>query len=191
MILARASSISKSYGEGELRTDVLFDVSLALPAGELTLLMGPSGSGKTTLLSILAGLLRPSSGSVDLSLLDAKVVSLPYERPAAKDGGLQGTIPQIDFHYGNVWTNIPDTLFNELKPAFGDKFQVVIFHDGKEAYRGVLPYVRTFGAVPVGAPLLYLNSLLNVGFALNRGSFSAAHNLASGGGWTVRLERAP
>jgi putative ABC transport system ATP-binding protein len=65
-LLARAESVSKSYGTGALTTHVLFDVSLTLPAGELTLLMGPSGSGKTTLLSILAGLLRPSSGRVEL-----------------------------------------------------------------------------------------------------------------------------
>jgi putative ABC transport system ATP-binding protein len=65
-MLARATSVSKSYGEGALATRVLHEVSLALPAGELALLMGPSGSGKTTLISILAGLLRPSSGSVEL-----------------------------------------------------------------------------------------------------------------------------
>jgi S-adenosylmethionine hydrolase len=124
-------------------------------------------------------------------LLDPKVVSLPYERASQEGGVLRGTIPQIDFHYGNVWTNIPDTLFNELKPAFGDRFTVVISHDGKEVYRGTLPYVRTFGDVKEGEPLLYLNSLLNVSFALNMGSFSEKHGLASGGTWTVRVERAP
>jgi putative ABC transport system ATP-binding protein len=66
MMLARATSVHKSFGAGALVTPVLHDVSLALPAGELALLMGPSGSGKTTLLSILAGLLRPSSGQVEL-----------------------------------------------------------------------------------------------------------------------------
>ena len=122
-------------------------------------------------------------------LLESKVVSLSYERAAVDGKALKGTIPMIDFHYGNVWTNIPDTLLNELKPAFGDKFLVVIFHDGKEAYRGVMPYARTFGDVPEGSPLLYLNSLLNVGFALNMGSFSEKHGLASGGNWTVRIEK--
>ena len=124
-------------------------------------------------------------------LLEPKVISLPYEHAAVAGNALKGTIPMIDFHYGNVWTNIPDTLFNELKPAFGEKFLVVIFHDGKETYRGVMPYVRTFGDVPEGAPLLYLNSLLNVAFALNMGSFSEKHGLSSGGNWTVRIERAP
>ena len=138
---------------------------------------------------------RLASGTITYEqvgpLLESKVVSLPYERAAAAGGVLKGTIPLIDFHYGNVWTNIPDALFNELKPVFGDKFTVVIFHDGKEVYRGIIPYVRTFGEVKQGEPLLYLNSLLNVAFALNRGSFSAKHGLSSGGGWTVRIERAP
>ena len=50
---------------------------------------------------------------------------------------------------------------------------------------------RTFGDVKQGEPLLYLNSLLNVSFALNRGSFATQHGLSSGGDWTVRIERAP
>jgi putative ABC transport system ATP-binding protein len=65
-ILVRAEAVTKTYGSGELATPVLHSVSLALPAGELVLLMGPSGSGKTTLISVLAGLLRPTSGRVEL-----------------------------------------------------------------------------------------------------------------------------
>ena len=138
---------------------------------------------------------RLASGTITFEqvgpLLEPKVISLPYEKPGLEKGVLRGTIPMVDFHYGNVWTNIPDTLFNELKPAFGDKFLVVIYHEGREAFRGVLPYVRTFGEVAEDAPLLYLNSLLNVSFALNMGSFSQKHGLASGGGWTTGVEKAP
>ena len=123
-------------------------------------------------------------------LLEPKVVSLPYERASHAGGVLRGTLPQIDFHYGNVWSNIPDTLFNELKPVYGEKFTVTIFHDGKEAYRGVMPYVRTFGEVPEGTPLLYLDSLLDVAFALNMGNFAQKFGLSSGSGWSVRVERA-
>jgi S-adenosylmethionine hydrolase len=123
-------------------------------------------------------------------LLEPKVVSLPYERAAQGNGVLRGTIPTLDYQYGNVWTNIPDSLFNELKPAFGEKFTVTILHDGQEVYRGVMPYVRTFGDVPVGEPLLYLDELLDVAFALNMGNFARQHGLGYGGTWSVRVERA-
>ena len=137
---------------------------------------------------------RLASGTITFEqvgpLLEPKVVSLPYEHAARTDGVLHGTIPTIDFQYGNVWTNIPDSLFNELKPGFGEKFSVTIFHDGKEVYHGVMPYVRTFGDVPKGEPLLYLDELLDVAFALNMDSFTRKFGLSSGGGWSVRVERA-
>ncbi len=56
--------LSRSFGQGAMKTTVLYDVSLQLFAGQITLLMGPSGSGKSTLLAVLSGLLRPDSGRV-------------------------------------------------------------------------------------------------------------------------------
>lgn len=125
--------------------------------------------------------------------LDPRVVTIPYRKPDRQGGVLTGAVPLTDFHYGNVWTNIPDTLFESLTPApaFGDRFLVVILKGDREVWRGVMPYVRTFGDVPEGQPLLYLNSLLNVSFALNRGNFAQAHGLGSGGEWSARVERAP
>lgn len=140
---------------------------------------------------------RLASGAITYEqvgpLLEPRITSLPYRKPAREGGALHGTIPLVDFHYGNVWTNIPDALFEALTPAprFGDRFAVAIRHNGREVWRGIMPYVRTFGDVPEGEPLLYLNSLLNVAFALNQGSFSEKHGLAAGGDWTVRVERAP
>jgi len=64
--LVRAAGVTKTYGEGALATPVLHGVDVEVREGELVLLMGPSGSGKTTLISILAGLLRPTSGYVEL-----------------------------------------------------------------------------------------------------------------------------
>jgi len=56
--------LSRSFGQGETKATVLYDVSLELFSGQITLLMGPSGSGKSTLLAILSGLLRPDGGRV-------------------------------------------------------------------------------------------------------------------------------
>lgn len=65
-VLVRADALEKTFGSGELETPVLKGIAMEVFAGELVLLMGPSGSGKTTLISILAGLLRPSAGHVEL-----------------------------------------------------------------------------------------------------------------------------
>jgi len=55
-------NVSKNYGDVE----ALKDLTLDFPRGELTSLLGPSGCGKTTLLKIIAGLLKPTSGDVEV-----------------------------------------------------------------------------------------------------------------------------
>jgi NitT/TauT family transport system ATP-binding protein len=58
-----ARNISKNYGDVE----ALRNMSLEFPRGQLTSLLGPSGCGKTTLLKIIAGLLKPTSGEVEVN----------------------------------------------------------------------------------------------------------------------------
>ncbi|MGH8971374.1 MAG: ABC transporter ATP-binding protein [Actinomycetes bacterium] len=71
---ARASGVSKQYGEGDAAVHALENVSVALQAGHYTAIMGPSGSGKSTLLHVLAGLDRPTSGEIFLG--DTEITSL-------------------------------------------------------------------------------------------------------------------
>src|SRR5262249_20959457 len=66
-IMLEAHNIVKQLGHGARKVRALKGVSLALHAGELTLLMGPSGSGKTTLLSILGCILSPSDGTLTVA----------------------------------------------------------------------------------------------------------------------------
>jgi len=61
-----ARDLGRRYGEGDTAVDALKGVSLGIAEGELTAVMGPSGSGKSTLMHILAGLDRPTSGTVDI-----------------------------------------------------------------------------------------------------------------------------
>jgi putative ABC transport system ATP-binding protein len=58
------SSVEKEFGSGVSAARALRGATLTVPFGSITMLVGPSGCGKTTLLSIIAGLLRPTSGSV-------------------------------------------------------------------------------------------------------------------------------
>jgi putative ABC transport system ATP-binding protein len=61
-----ANELARRYGEGDTAVDALRGVSLEVSRGQLTTVMGPSGSGKSTLMHILAGLDRPTSGSVSI-----------------------------------------------------------------------------------------------------------------------------
>lgn len=57
-------NVSKGYGEGNTRTEVLSDINLKIEESEFVAIVGFTGSGKTTLLKLMAGLLTPDSGEV-------------------------------------------------------------------------------------------------------------------------------
>lgn len=73
--------LSKTFGQGNSEVGVVRDCSCAIGASEIVLLMGPSGSGKTTLVSMLGGLLKPSSGAVEVC---GHVISELSEEQAAR-----------------------------------------------------------------------------------------------------------
>ncbi|WP_372791375.1 ABC transporter ATP-binding protein [Paraconexibacter sp.] len=64
--LVSAQDLTRQYGEGEAAVHALAGVTAEFPAGEFTAIMGASGSGKSTLMHCLAGLDRPTSGTVTL-----------------------------------------------------------------------------------------------------------------------------
>src|SRR5579875_3275288 len=80
--VVRASEVVRRYGEGDASVLALRGVSLQVRRRQLVAVMGPSGSGKSTLMHILAGLDRPTEGTVELAgvgigdLDDAKLTRL-------------------------------------------------------------------------------------------------------------------
>ncbi len=70
LAVVSAKDITRRYGEGDTAVDALRGVSLEVTRGQLTAVMGPSGSGKSTLMHILAGLDRPTEGTVAIDGTD-------------------------------------------------------------------------------------------------------------------------
>lgn len=66
MSFLEVRGVSKGFGPQDARADVLRDINLAIEEGEFVAIVGYSGAGKTTLMSLLAGLIRPDSGTVRL-----------------------------------------------------------------------------------------------------------------------------
>ena len=122
-------------------------------------------------------------------VLPKQVVNIPYQQAAMTGNRIKGTIAILDVQYGNIWTNIPAELFNKLNVKVGDKLRVLIYRNNIKRYEGIMPYSETFGGVAKGKPLIYLNSLLQVSFALNMGNFSEVHKVYSGSEWRVEIRK--
>jgi nitrate/nitrite transport system ATP-binding protein len=67
MPILELKRVSKGYGDGSDRTQVLSDIDLTIEKGEFVALVGYSGAGKTTLVSMIAGLLPPDTGTVQFA----------------------------------------------------------------------------------------------------------------------------
>jgi hypothetical protein len=118
------------------------------------------------------------------------LISIPYRKPERAGNTVRGIIPVLDVQFGNVWSNIPKSLFDELHLALGASLRVRIYHDDRLVDEDIAPYQRTFGEVAIGKPLVYVNSLLNLAVAINQGSYAASHRIDSGPNWSIELSSA-
>jgi S-adenosylmethionine hydrolase len=122
--------------------------------------------------------------------LPKQVILIPFQDAVLQEKMVRGTIPILDVQYGNVWTNIPDDLFSKLNIHEGDRVNVTIYKGKKQVYKANMPFEKTFGKVDVGKPLAYLNSLLQLSFAINEGDFAKQFHISSGNEWSVKVSAA-
>jgi S-adenosylmethionine hydrolase len=116
-----------------------------------------------------------------------ELVLLQYNKAVCDGKMIKGTIMVMDEQYGNVWTNIDEDILGKLSPKIGDILQVTLSHLDKIIYTGKIPYCKTFGDVLPGKPLAYINSLMQLSFALNQANFAETYQIRSGNEWTASI----
>lgn len=122
-------------------------------------------------------------------IVNTPVVSIAFQKASLQENKLTGTISILDIQYGNIWTNIDQTYWKAFQKVTHKKNELLveIYHQQKQVYKGNMRFENTFGAVPVGKPLAYLNSLMNLSIALNQGSFAQKFKVQAGSDWKITL----
>jgi S-adenosylmethionine hydrolase len=121
--------------------------------------------------------------------LPAAVVTIPYQKAVFQGDSILGNIPILDIQYGNVWTNINDSIFKMLHVEPKVKVEVKINKNGSLVFDRDIEFVHTFGEVPEGKPLAYMNSLLNFSLAINMGNFADSFRINSGAEWNIVVKK--
>lgn len=101
-----------------------------------------------------------------------QLVRLTSNAATIGDKGISGDVIALDDPFGSLITNIQGADFKALGYNLGEKITVQL---DKRPF--TLPYVKTFMDVPVGDPLLYVDSRGRVGMALNQRNFSQTHKV--------------
>lgn len=121
--------------------------------------------------------------------LPASVVTIPYQKAVFQGDSILGNIPILDVQYGNVWTNINDSIFNMLHVEPKEKIEININRNGAPVFNQDVEFVHTFGEVPEGKTLAYMNSLMNFSLAINRGNMAGSFHINSGAEWNIVVKR--
>ena len=122
-------------------------------------------------------------------LMEPKVIMLEHSQGKLKDGVFSGAVTGGTGRLGNIAFDIDRDLFAQIDPNVGEVFDVVIKNGDKVVWEGSLPYARSFGSVPVGENLLFVNSSGELSIAINQGNFAKTYGIGSGKEWQVRIER--
>ena len=101
-----------------------------------------------------------------------RLVRLALKPAMLAADGINGRVVALDGPFGNLVTDVKAELFQKLGYRLGDP---VLIRIGK--LNVTAPYVTTFGDVPIGQPLLYIDSSGLLSLAVNQGSFAKVHDV--------------
>ena len=121
-----------------------------------------------------------------------ELVTFDTKDAYVKDGTIYGIIDVLDKRFGTPWTNITYDIMKEIGVDHKhlSDLHVVIKHNDKKVYDKVIPMLKSFGATDKGNELAFINSMMNLSFAINQGSFAEKNNISSGADWSVEISKA-
>lgn len=137
---------------------------------------------------------RLASGVIDFKEVGeafdvSEIVLLKTIPVEVTKNSLTGNIDVLDIRFGNLWTNIRKQSFDDLGITYGSRLKVTIMNDNRDVYNNEMMFVRSFAEVNVGESLIYMNSLSNIGIAINQGSFARAHQVGTGEKWKIKIQK--
>jgi S-adenosylmethionine hydrolase len=109
------------------------------------------------------------------SLDVTKLAHLDIQNPTLDASGLHSEVLGLDGPFGNVILNIPSETFAKLGYHLRDQVTVTV---NNHPY--TIPFVKTFSDVPIGSPLLYIDSRGRVALSLNQRNFAEKYNVTPG-----------
>lgn len=135
---------------------------------------------------------RLASGVIDYAGVGpeypvSEIVRHPIAEARQIPGGMRGIFEIADPNFGNLWSNIPASLAAESGLEPGRSLKVRIVHNGANVFSGNVPFCRTFGEAERGAPVVYINELTRLGFALREDNAMQQFGLSFGPKWEVEL----
>jgi S-adenosylmethionine hydrolase len=116
-----------------------------------------------------------------------EIVTLPIMEPVLEGGKVRGIFEIGDPNFGNLWTNIPLSLFVEAGFAYGDRLSLTIRHSGNVVFQESVLFQKSFGFASKGDVVIYNNELMRISVAVNQGSFSKVYNVGYGPEWQVEF----
>lgn len=137
---------------------------------------------------------RIAAGVISLKEVGPKIdvkslVEFPLSELYKKEDEIKGIIEILDIRFGNLWTNVPRELFKQLNIPLGDKVLIKIEKDKTVRYEEEVIYGRSFADSELEDAILYVNSLDNLGLALNQKSFAHTYGIGTGSDWKISIRK--
>lgn len=118
-----------------------------------------------------------------------EIITHPLHEAALVNGEVRGIFDIVDPNFGNLWTNIPQSLFTEAGFGYGDTLHMSVRHAGEVVFEKQVPHYQSFGFVPKGEYVIYTNELMKVSLAVSQGSFIERSGLGYGADWEVTFKK--